>query len=115
MLPMTVAIYRASLAQAGGDIPGTAEHARHALELSKPGDHLERGAAAGLLGLASWASGDLETAVQTFSIAVTGLRAAGNLADELSSTLVFADMQVVRGRLRQARRMYERALDLATA
>jgi LuxR family maltose regulon positive regulatory protein len=115
MLPMTVAIYRASLAQARGDIPGTAEHARHALELSEPGDHLERGAAAGLLGLASWASGDLETAVRTFSLAATGLHAAGNLADELSSMLVLADMQIARGRLQQARRTYERALDLATA
>ncbi len=115
LLPVTIAIYRSSLAQARGDIPGTAEHARHALELTEPGDHLERGAAAGLLGLASWASGDLETAVQTFSVAVTGLRAAGNLADELSSTLVFADMQIARGRLREARRLHERALDLATA
>jgi ATP/maltotriose-dependent transcriptional regulator MalT len=53
--------------------------------------------------------------VQTFSVAVTGLRAAGNLADELSSTLVFADMQIARGRLREARRLHERALDLATA
>src|SRR4051794_11873627 len=114
-LPMTIAIYRASLAQARGDISGTAEHARHALELTKPGDHLERGAAAGLLGLASWAGGDLETAVETFGVAVTGLHAAGNLADELSSTVVFADMQIARGRLQQARRMYERALDLASA
>jgi LuxR family transcriptional regulator, maltose regulon positive regulatory protein len=115
LLPMTIAIYRASLAQARGDVPGTADHARRALGLTGPGNHLERGAAAGLLGLASWASGDLETAVPTFEVAVTGLHAAGNLADELSSTLVLADMQIARGRLQQARRLYERALDLATA
>jgi LuxR family maltose regulon positive regulatory protein len=76
---------------------------------------MERGAAAGLLGLAHWATGDLDAAVQTFGDAVSGLHAAGNLADGLSSRLVLADMEIARGRLRQARRVYERALELATA
>ena len=45
-LPATIAIYRASLAQARGDVAGTAEHARRALDLARPDDHLARGGAA---------------------------------------------------------------------
>ena len=56
-LPATIAIYRASLAQARGDAAGTAEHARRALDLAGPDDHLARGGAAGFLGLAAWAAG----------------------------------------------------------
>ncbi|HET6987182.1 MAG TPA: helix-turn-helix transcriptional regulator, partial [Kribbella sp.] len=61
-LPATIAIYRASVAQARGDVDGTIAHARHALDLAGPQDHLARGGAAGFLGLAAWASGDLTTA-----------------------------------------------------
>ena len=69
-LPATIAIYRASLAQARGDVDGTVAHARRALELAGPDDHFARGAAAGFLGLAAWAAGDLDTAVDTFTEAV---------------------------------------------
>src|SRR5215207_8447360 len=58
MLPATIAIYRASLAQSRGDAAGTAEHARQALDLAGPEDHFARGGAAGFLGLAAWAQGD---------------------------------------------------------
>ena len=54
-LPSTIAIYRAALAQARGDAAGTAEHARRALDLAGPDDHLARGGAAGFLGFAAWA------------------------------------------------------------
>jgi hypothetical protein len=37
MLPATIAIYRASLAQSRGDAAGTAEHARRALDRLPPG------------------------------------------------------------------------------
>ncbi|MDR7083717.1 LuxR family maltose regulon positive regulatory protein [Arthrobacter ginsengisoli] len=113
MLPVTIAIYRASLAQALGDVAGTAEHARRALKLAPPGDHLSHGAAAGFLGLAAWAGGDLLTAVPIFSKAVTSLHMAGNIADELGSTIVLADMLTARGRPLEARRLYEQAIQLA--
>ena len=78
-LPATIAIYRASLAQARGDAAGTAEHARRALDLAGPDDHLARGGAAGFLGLAAWATGDVTAALETFTQAVASLHAAGNL------------------------------------
>ena len=78
-LPATIAIYRASLAQARGDAAATAEHAQRALDLAGPDDHLARGGAAGFLGLAAWAEGNVRSALETFAQAVASLHAAGNL------------------------------------
>jgi len=114
-LPATIALYRAALAQARGDVAGTAAHAQQALELAGPDDHLARGGAAGFLGLAAWAEGDLPTALQTFGQTVASLHAAGNLADELSSTVVLADMWLAAGRPLRARQLVQRALQLAEA
>jgi LuxR family maltose regulon positive regulatory protein len=112
-LPATIAIYRASLAQARGDVAGTAEHARRALDFARPNDHLVRGGALGFLGLAAWVTGDVSGALETFTQAVASLHEAGNLLDELSSTVPLADMWLAAGRPSRARRLYQDALRLA--
>ena len=114
-LPMTIAVYRAALAQARGDVGGTIEHARRALELAGPDDHFARGAGAGYLGLAAWADGDVHTALETFAQAVASLHAGGNLVDGLATTVVLAEMWTAAGRPSQARRLHEAALKTAAA
>ena len=114
-LPATIAMYRASLAQARGDLAGVARHARRVLEVAGPDDHFWRGAASGFLALAAWSQGNISLAVETFSAAVASLHAAGAFVDELNSTALLAEMWTVAGRPSKARELCRRALSASEA
>jgi LuxR family maltose regulon positive regulatory protein len=111
-LPGTIELYRAGLALARSDIPGTVTHAQRALELAPDDDHLCHASAAGLLGLVYWGSGELEAGHQAYSACVAGLRRAGFVADILGCSIALADIRITQGRLGEALRTYEQALQL---
>ena len=86
-LPSSLETARAYHAQAVGDVPSTLKYARRVLDLIPEGKHPRRGDATALLGLAYWASGDIEGAHQTFSDGLAGM----DPLDVIVGTFVLAD------------------------
>jgi LuxR family maltose regulon positive regulatory protein len=113
-LPASVAMYHAAIALAQGDVVNTMKYARQVLELSRENDDFMRGAASSLLGLASWTSGDLETAYQMYSNGMAHLQRNGFISDVIGGSVTLADIRITQGRLREAMSIYERGLQLAT-
>jgi LuxR family maltose regulon positive regulatory protein len=112
-LPAEIELYRAAQALVRGDGPGTVRHSRRALELSPADEHLGRASAAALMGLAFWASGDLEAGHSGYAECMAGLRRAGHIADTFGCAIALADIRRTQGRLGEAMRTYEQALQRA--
>ncbi len=109
-LPASVAAARTYLALARGDLSATQTYARQALKLIPEDDHLRRGTPAALLGLATWASGDLADAYSAFSEAMSSYQKAGNTLYAVTGAFVLADIRLAQGRLSEADQIYNRAL-----
>jgi ATP/maltotriose-dependent transcriptional regulator MalT len=109
-LPAMAAVHRAGLALLDGDVDGTIEHARRVRNLVGPDDHLQRGAAAALLGLAHWNLGDLDGARDGYIEAIACFELGDYLADVMGCSLALADIQITQGRLGDAQRTFESAL-----
>jgi len=112
-LPGMIALLRAAQTLARGDMPGTVKHAQRALDLAPQDDHLMLGGAASQLGLAAWASGDLDTAIRLTAEGTANVRLAGYLSQAIGGTIVLADLQIIQGRLHEAMTTYERTLQWA--
>jgi LuxR family maltose regulon positive regulatory protein len=109
-VPAGIELYRSALAMARGDVLGTVRHARRAIDFSPEEDHLVRASAAGMSGLAFWTSGDLEAGYSAYAECVAGLRRAGHIADIFGCAIALADIRSAQGRLGEAMRTYEQAL-----
>jgi len=113
-LPGTIAIYRAALAQIRGDSRATAEFASLALNYIQPDDYLRHGAAAALLGLASWTIGDLAAAHRHYAAGMASLERAGHLSDMITGAVTLASISLAQGHLRDATRILEQAVRRAS-
>jgi LuxR family maltose regulon positive regulatory protein len=111
-LPTMIAVYRSARALSVGDVEETMTYARRALDLVVEGDHLGRGAAAGLLGIAAWTAGDLAAAHESYADCMVSLQRAGHVFDVFVCAITLADIRIAQGRLRDAMRAYEQALQL---
>ena len=113
-LPGMIALLRTAQALARGDMPETVKNARRVLDLAPENDHLMLGGAASTLGLAAWASGDLDTARRMTADGMANVRRAGYISPAIGGAIVLADIQIAQGRLHEAMTTYERALQWAT-
>ena len=113
-LPSAVAMYHAALSLAKGDVTNSIKYASKVLNLARDDDDFPRGAASSLLGLASWVSGDLDTAYRMFADGMSHLQKVGFIADVVGGSVTLADIRITQGRLREAMSIYERGLQLAT-
>ncbi len=113
-LPGAIQMYWAALALVRGDIPAAISHAHLAIDRAAGDDHLTRAGASALAGLASWGNGDLEAAHQAYSAMVTEMRRIGHISDILGCSITLADIRITQGRLGEAHRTYEQALQLAS-
>lgn len=109
-----IALYRAASALALGNVANTIQFAQQTLDLAPADDHLRRGAAAGLLGLAYWTDGALAAAYQSYTECMVRLQQAGHIADTLGCAIALADIRMTQGRLRDAMSIYAQAMQVAT-
>ncbi len=113
-LPAAIAVGRAYIAQAFGNIPDTVRYAGRVLEFPEA-DPFRHSQASMLLGMAHWAGGNLEAADRVFAEYTMKLRAAGNIPDAISTSAVLADIRLGLGRLREAIRTVEQCLNFVKA
>jgi LuxR family transcriptional regulator, maltose regulon positive regulatory protein len=112
-LPGYIALYRAAQALTRGDVAGTVHHSQQSRDLASEDDHLLRGSAAGVLGLAFWARGDLETGHQMYAECMVQIQQVGHVSDTLGCAIALADIRITQGRLHEAMSTYEQAVQRA--
>jgi LuxR family maltose regulon positive regulatory protein len=114
-LPVRIAVARAYLAQARGDVAATVRHAALALASAADAEPLLRAQAEVLVGFARWANGELEEAYRATADWIEHTRQAGNLAFALASGFYLAEIRIAQGQLREAARLYRQFLQLVPA
>ena len=113
-LPGMIALLRTAHALARGDMPTVIKNARRVLDLAPKDDYLMLGGAASTLGLAAWASGDIDTALRMISDGMTNVYQAGYISPAIGDALTLADLQIVQGNLKGAMTTFQQGLKWAT-
>ena len=113
-LPATIALTRAYNAQVHGDPAATVKYAELALQLIPEDDFDRRARATTILEVIHWARGNLESAIRGIGDSMERLTQLGNHVMVVASAFAVADLLVGLGRLSEAERTYQDALQLAS-
>jgi LuxR family maltose regulon positive regulatory protein len=113
-LPAVIAMTRAYNAQVQGNLSATVKYAELALQLIPEGDLFRRALATITLEVTHWARGDLESARSALSDWMNSMEKLGNFVFVVASAFALADILVAQGRLRQAFKTYQQAIQLAS-
>ena len=112
-LPGSIALARAYNAQVQGHVADTVKYAEVAQQLIPEEDVYRRAQAVITLEFTHWATGDLAAARHALDGWMDAMRQTGNVVFVVATAFAVADIQVVQGHLREARRTYEQSLQWA--
>ncbi|MFZ2420015.1 MAG: LuxR C-terminal-related transcriptional regulator [Anaerolineae bacterium] len=112
-LPAMIALTRAYNAQVQGDPAATVKYAELALQIIPEDDFDRRARATTILEVIHWASGNLESVIRGIGDSMERLTQLGNHVMVVASAFAVADLLVGLGRLSEAERTYQDALQLA--
>jgi len=112
-LPVMIALTRAYNAQAQGNLAATVKYAELALQITPEDDFVRRAQAIITLEVTHWASGNLESAIRALGDWMESMTQLGNHVFVVVSAFAVADLLVSLGRLNEAERVYQDALQLA--
>jgi LuxR family maltose regulon positive regulatory protein len=113
-LPAMIAMARAYNAQVQGNLSATVKYAELALQLIPEGDLFRRAQATITLEVTHWTRGDLESARSALGDWMNSMQKAGNFVFVVASAFALADILVAQGRLNEAVKTYQQALQLAS-
>jgi LuxR family transcriptional regulator, maltose regulon positive regulatory protein len=112
-LPAIIALARAYNAQVQGNFAKTVKYTELALQLIPENDFYRRSQAISTLEVTHWASGNLESAIRGIGDLMESMTQLGNHVFVVASAFAVADLLVGLGRLSEAERTYQDALQLA--
>ncbi len=113
-LPAMIALTRAYNAQVQGDLSATVKYAELALQHIPEDDLFRRAQATITLEVTHWTKGDLEPARSALGDWMNSMQKAGNFIFVVASAFAMADILVAQGRLREAVKTNQQAIQLAS-
>jgi len=108
-----IALTRAYNSQVQGNLADTVKYSELALRFIPENDIYRRAQAAVTLEFTHWASGNLEASLQAIHAWMADMNKVGNPVFVIASAFAEADLLVALGRLHEAIRAYQQALQLA--